>query len=143
MACLQIYWELLLLTTFLQVHSNSKKVSYLSLQNTYLNLKTTCHIELKFLLWTKLPYLNLKTTCHIKLKFLLWTKLPERLLLVKYLISVAATLISLWRRPACQALLKILDVSEKRPHFSWWSTILLFTSFSETLLTIERRLTVW
>ena len=122
MACLQIYWELLLLTTFLQVHSNSKKVSYLSLQNTYLNLKTTC---------------------HIKLKFLLWTKLPERLLLVKYLISVAATLISLWRRPACQALLKILDVSEKRPHFSWWSTILLFTSFSETLLTIERRLTVW
>ena len=29
--------------------------------------------------------------------------------------------------------------SEKRPHFSSWSTILLFTSFSKTLLT-ERRL---
>ena len=31
--------------------------------------------------------------------------------------------------------------SEKRPHFSSWSTILLFTSFSKTLLTTERRLT--
>ena len=31
--------------------------------------------------------------------------------------------------------------SEKRPHFSRWSTILLFTSFSKTLLTTERRLT--
>ena len=31
--------------------------------------------------------------------------------------------------------------SEKRPHFCRWSTILLFTSFSKTLLTTERRLT--
>ena len=31
--------------------------------------------------------------------------------------------------------------SEKRPHFSRWSTILSFTSFSKTLLTTERRLT--
>ena len=31
--------------------------------------------------------------------------------------------------------------SEKRPYFSKWSTILLFTSFSKTLLTIERGLT--
>ena len=30
---------------------------------------------------------------------------------------------------------------EKRPHFSRGSTILLFTSFSKTLLTTERRLT--
>ena len=30
--------------------------------------------------------------------------------------------------------------SEKRPHFSRWSTILLFRSFSKTLLTTERRL---
>ena len=30
---------------------------------------------------------------------------------------------------------------EKRPHFSRWSTILLFTTFSKTLLTTERRLT--
>ena len=58
--------------TFFRVHSNSKEVSYLSWQNTY-------------------P--NLKTTCHIKLKFFLWTKLLENLLLAKYLISVAATLI--------------------------------------------------
>ena len=31
--------------------------------------------------------------------------------------------------------------SEKNPHFSRWSTILLFTSFSNTSLTTERRLT--
>ena len=71
MACLQIYRELLSLATFLRVHSNSKEVSYLSWQNTY-------------------P--NLKTTCHIKLKFFLWTKLLENLLHAKYLISVAAPL---------------------------------------------------
>ena len=32
---------------------------------------------------------------------------------------------------------------EKRPHFPRWSTILLFRSFSMTLLTTERRLTGW
>ena len=31
--------------------------------------------------------------------------------------------------------------SEKRPHFSRWSTGLLFTSFSKTFLTTKRRLT--
>ena len=31
--------------------------------------------------------------------------------------------------------------SEKRPHFSRWSTILLFTKILKTLLTTERRLT--
>ena len=56
---------------FSRFHSNSKEVSYLSRQNTY-------------------P--NLKTTCHMKLKFFLWTKLLEYLLLVKYLLYVAATL---------------------------------------------------
>ena len=72
MACLQIYWELFSLATFFRVHSNSEEVSYLSWQNAY-------------------P--NLKTTCHIKLKFLLWTKLVQNLFLAKYLISVAAPLI--------------------------------------------------
>ena len=72
MARLQIYRELLSLTTFLQVHSNSEEVSYLCWQNTY-------------------PYL--KTTSYIKLKFFLWTKLLENLLHPKYLISVTATLI--------------------------------------------------
>ena len=57
--------------TFLRVHSNSKEVSYLSWQNT-------CP--------------NLKTNCHIKLKFCLWTKLVENLIPAKYLISVAAPL---------------------------------------------------
>ena len=71
MAFLQIYRELLSLTTFLRVHWNSKEVSYLSWQNTY-------------------P--NLKTTCHIKLKFFLWTKLLENLLVAKYLITVTAPL---------------------------------------------------
>ena len=33
--CLQIYPELLSLTTILRVHSNSEEVSYLSWQNTY------------------------------------------------------------------------------------------------------------
>ena len=55
MTCLQIYRELLSLATFLWVHSNSEEVSYLSWQNTYLNLKTTCHIKLKFFCWTKNP----------------------------------------------------------------------------------------
>ena len=71
LACLQIYRELLSLVTFFRVHSISEKISYLSWQNTY-------------------P--NLKTSCYIKLKFLLRTKLQENLLLAKYLISVAASL---------------------------------------------------
>ena len=68
-ACLQIYRGLLSFKTFLPVHSNSKEVFYLSWQNTY-------------------PHL--KTTCHIKLQFFLWTKLLENLLLAKYLIFVTA-----------------------------------------------------
>ena len=48
-----------------------KGLSYLSWQNTY-------------------P--NLKTTCHIKLNFFLWTWLLETLLLSKYLISATAPL---------------------------------------------------
>ena len=67
-ACLQIYLELLSLVTFLRFHSRG----ILPWQNTY-------------------P--NLKTTCHIKLKFFVWTKLPENLLFAKYFISVAAPLI--------------------------------------------------
>ena len=70
---LEIYRELLSLVPFLWVHSNLKEVSYLSWQNTY-------------------P--NLKTTCHIKLKFFLWTKLLENLVLAKCLISVNAPLLA-------------------------------------------------
>ena len=75
MACLQIHGELLSVTTFLRVHSNSEEVSYLFWQKTYANLKTTC---------------------RIKLKIFLWTKLLENLLLAKYLISVAAPLTFSW-----------------------------------------------
>ena len=77
MACLQICRELLSLATFLRVYSNSKEVSYLCWQNRY-------------------P--NLKTTCHIKLKYFLWTKLLESLLLTKYLISVTATLMISYKK---------------------------------------------
>ena len=71
--------------------------------------------------------------------------------------------LSLWRRPASQTLSKALDISsataqaapcllktlkilsdttaQKRPHFSWWSKILLLTSFSKTLLITARTLT--
>ena len=55
----------------------------------------TCRLrllEVSYLYWQN-RYPNLKTTCHVKLKFLFWTKLLESLLLAKYLISVAATLI--------------------------------------------------
>ena len=38
--------------------------------------------------------------------------------------------------------LKPYQKSEKRPHFSQWLTMLLFTSFSKTLLTTVKRLTV-
>ena len=54
MACLQIYQELLSLTTFLWVPSNLKEISNLSWQNTYPNSKSNCHMKLKFFLWTKL-----------------------------------------------------------------------------------------
>ena len=59
------------LATFLRVHSNSKEVSYLPWQSKH-------------------P--NLKTPCHFKRKFFLWTKRRNGLLLVKYLISLVATL---------------------------------------------------
>ena len=72
MVYLQIYQEFLLLATFLRIHLNSKEVYYLSWQNAFSNYETTC---------------------HIKLKFSLWTKLLENLLPAKYLISVAATLV--------------------------------------------------
>ena len=81
-ACLQLYRQLLSLVTFLRVHSNLKKVSYLPCRNRY-------------------P--NLKTTCHIKVKFLLWTKRIENLLLAKYIISVTAPLMfrTDWRVKFC------------------------------------------
>ena len=90
MACLQIYQKLLLLVTFPRVHSNSKDVSYLPWQNTY-------------------P--NLKTTCHIKLKFFLWTKLLENLLLAKYLISVTTPLIS--------DIIEIAKIKKNKSFFSY------------------------
>ena len=46
-----------------------------------------------------------------------------------------------WRSAVDWDYLKSYWKSEKRPHFSRWSTILLFRSFSKTLLNTERRLT--
>ena len=61
------YCHLRLFSEFIETHWQI----YLSWQNSYPKL----------------------STCHIKLKFFLWTRLLESLLLAKYLISVAATLI--------------------------------------------------
>ena len=69
MACLQIYLKLLSLATFFRVHSNSKEVSYLSLE------------KIRILTWIL-----------VVISVFLWTKLLENLLFEKYLISVAATL---------------------------------------------------
>ena len=62
--------ELLSLGTFLQVHSNSKRYS-------------TSLDKMHILTW--------ELTCHVKLKFFLWTKPLENLLLAKYLISATVT----------------------------------------------------
>ena len=86
MPCLQIYRELSSLATFLGVRSNSNEASYLSWQNMYPNLKTTCHIKLKFFLWAK---------------FFLW-KILESLFLEKCFISVAAALITEECSKPCQ-----------------------------------------
>ena len=68
------YCHLPLFSEFIQ---NSEKVSYFFWQNTY-------------------P--NLKTTCHIKLKYFLWTKPLENLSLAKYLMPFTATLIiNIWK----------------------------------------------
>ena len=68
------YCHLRLFSEFIQ---NSEMVSYFSWKNTYSNLKTTCHIKLKYFLWTK-PLQNLS--------------------LAKYLMLVTATLIiSIWK----------------------------------------------
>ena len=109
MACLQIYRELLSLATFLRVHSNSKEVSYLSWQNTY-------------------P--NLKTTCHIKLKFFLLNKLIENLLLAKYLISVTAHLMKIAEISSVFKKLDNTSIDNYRPI----STLSNFTKLFESIL---------
>ena len=109
MACLQIYRELLSLATFLRVHSNSKEVSYLSWQNTY-------------------P--NLKTTCHIKLKFFLLNKLIENLLLAKYLISVTAHLMKIAEISSVFKKLDNNSIDNYRPI----STLSNFTKLFESIL---------
>ena len=113
MACLQMYRELLSLKTFLRVHSNLKEVSYLSWQNTY-------------------P--NLKTSCHITLKFFLWTKLLENLLLAKYLISVAAPLTSSNKKKSFVWFLYIFL------KFTYWFCVLnFFTSLDRCLTVYEKK----
>ena len=114
LACLQIYQELLSLVTFLQVHSNSKEVSYLTWQNMY-------------------P--NLKTTGHIKLKFSWWTKLLENLLLVKYLISGTAPLTSI--RTGLPILVELIDLVSSVIIFlsqMTWLKWLTFLLWSQTVI---------
>ena len=59
--------------------------------------------------------------------------------LLKVLATLSDTTV---RRPAVDREgLKPYSKSGKRPHYSRWPTILLFTNFSKTLLTTERGLT--
>ena len=69
-------------------------------------------------------YPNLKTTCHIKLKFFLWTKLLENLLQAKHFISVAAPLNNQITWSAHLFLKKELDDGNMNSS-QWW--IICFT----------------
>ena len=53
----------------------------------------------------------MKTSCHIKLKFFLWTKLLENLLLAKYLIPVAETSNVSISRPISEINLETMKVT--------------------------------
>ena len=108
------------LPTFFRVHSNLKEVSYLSWQNTYPNLKTTCHIKLKFFLWTYL----------------------KNLLLAKYLIAAAAPLMLCYTDNVMQMCnviqirlfvsIKIDLKGNKREQFSGWRSISSSEIFKKT-----------
>ena len=105
----KFYRELLSLATFLRVHSNWKEVSYLSWQNAY-------------------P--NLKTTCHVKLKFVLWTKLLENSLIAKYLISVAAPLIiPIWEQS---------NIPKTSENFSLYRILFIITKSKTTVPNFSR-----
>ena len=67
---------------------------------------------------------------------------PEPLEAIYYWKALAILSDTMVRRSAVdQEDLKGYWKSEKRPHFSRWSTILLFTKILKTLLTTQRRLT--
>ena len=53
----------------------------------------------------------MKTSCHVKLKFFLWTKLLENLLLAKYLIPVAETSNVSISRPISEINLETMKVT--------------------------------
>ena len=79
-------------------------------------------------------YPNLKTTCHIKLKLFLWTKLLENLLLAKYLISVAAPLTSSNKKKSFVWFLYIFL------KFTYWFCVLnFFTSLDYCLTVYEKK----
>ena len=69
-------------------------------------------------------YPNLKTTCHIKVKFFVWTKLLENLLQAKHFISVAAPLNNQITWSAHLFLKKELDDGNMNSS-QWW--IICFT----------------
>ena len=92
----------------------------------YLNLK-----EVAYLSWQN-RYHNLKTTCQIKLNFFSWTKLLERLLLKKYLISVAVSLI----KPLFKISLSFNPTSwNKTCGITWKFLYWIFCAFTWTTLT--------
>ena len=103
---------------FLRVYSNSKQVYYLPLQNSY-------------------P--NLKSTCHIKLKFFLWAKLLENFLVTKYLMSVLVSFILLKLFQSCFANAETTSVNMRLLNFHFQSNINVdvFAGLSFSLRSVE------
>ena len=102
--------------------------------------------EIRLNIWPEIPQgLNLsrRPACQTLSKALgmsratVWVA-PD---LLKALVILSDTTVR--RSVVDQEDLKPYWKSEKRPHFSRWWSFLLFTSFSKTLLTTERRITVW
>ena len=97
-------------------------------------------------IWLEIPqHLNLwRPTCQTLSKALDISSATARaaLDLLKAIALLSDTIVR--RSTVDQEDLKPHWKSEiRRPHFSWISTILLFTSFSKNLVTTERRLTGW
>ena len=105
-------------------------------------LLRTEEIKTKYLTWNSIRHKFVKKTSMpnpVKnLGYIKWYSLssPSSVKRPNNSVRYNSQKICSWlRRP------KTIQKSEKRPHFSRWSTSLLFTSFSKTLLMTERRVT--
>ena len=102
------------------------------------------NVRVKYLTWNSIrPKFAKNTSMQNPVKSLKYIKShslssPD---LLKFLAILSDTTVR--RSRVDQKTLKTTLKIRKRPHFSRWSTIVLFTSFSKTLLTTEKRLTRW